>query len=62
MKAYILSEKDFDNLLANLDRNPDHGYNGGSSAGLSEKEMMIYKEAHRFYNFQIRRWIDKVKE
>lgn len=62
MKAYILSEQDFERLLAALDRNPEYGYNGGSSAVLSEQERKAHKEAHGFYNHQIRRWIDSVKK
>jgi len=62
MKAYILTEKDFDLLLSEIDRNPEHGWNGGSSAVISEEERRVYNEAHRFYNYIIHKWIDKVKE
>lgn len=59
-KAFILKQEDLDALLTAIDRDPTHGLNGGSSHCLTENERQIYKEAHRFYNFHIRRWIDKV--
>lgn len=62
MRAYILTEKDFGLLLSEIDRDPEHGYNGGSSAVLSRTEREAFSEAHRFYNYVIRKWIDKVKE
>jgi hypothetical protein len=45
-----------------VDRNPRHGQRGGSSAVLSETEERAHDVAHRFYNYQVRRWIDEVKE
>jgi hypothetical protein len=64
MKAYILTEKDFETLLLKLDRNPLYGQDGGSSvASVRDLEQQkLYDEAHRFYNYQIRTWIDNVKE
>lgn len=61
MKAYILTEKDFEALLAALDRDPKWGSCGGSSAVLSAAEREAHDEAHAFFNYQIRRWIDGVK-
>ncbi len=62
MKAYILTEKDLDNLVLRIDRNPKHGTEGGSRVALSEQERKAHDEAHRFFNFQVRRWIDEVKQ
>lgn len=60
MKVFQLTQADLDRLTLMLDRNPQHGYQGGSSAGLSEKERQTHDEAHRFYNYQVRRWIDEI--
>lgn len=61
-KVYILTERDFDYLLARIDRDSRHGQDGGSSASISPAEQSALDEAHRFYNYQIRGWIQKVKE
>lgn len=62
MKAYILKEEDFATLLAAIDRDPRHGYSGGSSGVMSKEEEQAHDTAHRFFNYQIRRWIDSVKQ
>lgn len=63
MKAYILTEKDLENLILRIDRDPQHGDNGGSSnASVNDPgRREAYNEAHRFYNYQVRKWIDEVK-
>lgn len=61
MKAYILTEEDFEKLLTEISRDPKHGETGGSSQVLSDEETKAYEQAHRFYNYLIRKWIDKVK-
>lgn len=64
MKAYLLTEKDFEYLLTLIDRDPKHGRDGGSSQssvrnpGIDE----AHDQAHRFYNYQVRKWIDEVKK
>lgn len=60
MKVYQLTDKDFELLLTIIDRDPQHGRDGGSSVSLTDEEMEVYREAHRFYNYQIRKWIDGV--
>lgn len=60
-KVYILTEEDFELLILRLDRDPENGYDGGSSQVLSKEENIAKKDAHKFYNYQIRRWIDGVK-
>lgn len=62
MKAYILSELDFARLIDNIDRDPRYGDVGGSSKILTKEQQEAFTEAHRFFNFQIRRWIDEVKK
>lgn len=62
MKAYILSELDFKNLIANIDRDPRYGDNGGSSKTFTPEQREAFIEAHRFFNYQIRKWIDEVQK
>lgn len=62
MKAYILKDNDFEQLLLKLDRDPAHGLDGGSSNSINPETKRIYDEVHRFYNYQIRTWIDDVKK
>jgi hypothetical protein len=61
VKAYILTEDDFKKLLLRIDRNPKHGYDGGSSQVLSKEEEEAHDKAHRFFNYHIRMWMDEVK-
>lgn len=61
-KVYLLTEKDFEDLLARIDRDPKWGARGGSSGVLSEAERLAHEAAHRFYNYQLRSWIDGVKQ
>lgn len=61
MKAYILKDSDFEKLLLQIDRDPKYGKSGGGSTSLVEQERRIYEEVHRFYNYQVRTWIDEVK-
>jgi hypothetical protein len=62
MKAFILSEKDLEDLCTMLDRDPSYGYHGGSSTSISDQQKQAYQEAHRFFNYQVRTWIDNVKK
>ena len=61
MRVFLLKEEDFENLLANLDRDARYGRAGGSSQVLSKEEAEALKEAHAFYNYQVRTWIEHVK-
>ena len=60
MKVYQLTDKDFEALLTAIDRDPKHGFSGGGSMVLPADEMKAYQEAHRFYNYQIRKWLEGV--
>lgn len=62
MKAFILTQADFEKLLLKIDRDPLHGADGGSSdSPVRDREKnQAYKDAHRFYNYQVRTWIDEV--
>jgi len=63
VKVYMLTEKDFEDLLMAIDRDPMWGSQGGSSqAQVRDKaQNQAHEDAHRFYNFQLRRWITQVK-
>jgi hypothetical protein len=60
-KVYILKDQDFDALLLRLDRAPERGSQGGSSRTLTIEEKQAFEDAHRFYNYQIRTWIEEVQ-
>ena len=62
MKVYILKDSDLRRLLDNIDRNPEHGRDGGSSVIMDTQKRQAHKDAHRFYNYQVRVWIDSIKE
>lgn len=61
-KMYVLSQTDLDRLVTMIDRDPEHGSNGGSSdSSVNDAgKRMVYSQAHRFYNYQVRKWIDEV--
>jgi hypothetical protein len=61
MKVYIITEKDIQDLLVRLDRNPTYGKDGGSHQSLSHEELKVLDDAHSFYNYQIRSWIQDIK-
>lgn len=62
MKMYLLTQSDMDRLLLMVDRDPKHGAKGGSSdASVRDREEnFAHDKAHRFYNYQVRTWIDEV--
>ncbi len=62
MMQCVLSKADIDRLLLMIDRDPKHGADGGSSdSSVRDVERgRIYDEAHRFYNYQVRKWISEV--
>jgi hypothetical protein len=60
MKVFLLHQTDLDRLLTAIDRYPQHETSGGSSQTISEQERKIYNEVHRFYNYQVRTWINNV--
>lgn len=64
MKVYMLTEADLERLLCYIDRDPKHGRDGGSSnAAVRDREnSLVYDEVHRFYNYQVRKWIDEVSK
>ena len=57
-KVYLLTQDDIDLLKTLIDRDPDHGLQGGSSQHGADREA--HREAHRFYNYQVQSWIAKV--
>jgi hypothetical protein len=60
MRVYILKDDDFEKLLAEISKDPKHGIDGGSGVVLSDVEQKAHDDAHSFYNYLIRRWIDRV--
>ena len=58
MKVFQLTQGDFDKLLLLIDQNPEQS--GGSSHHMSDTDRRAHQEAHRFYNYHIRGWIDEV--
>jgi hypothetical protein len=61
MRVYIIKDSDFDDLTAAIDRDPQWGERGGSSQILNPEEREAHERAHRFFNYQIRVWIDAMK-
>ena len=59
----MLTENDFETLLLALDRDPMWGEKGGSSQASVRDPVKrtAYEEAHSFYNYQIRTWVNRVK-
>lgn len=64
MKQYVLTDADFERLLLRIDRDPKHGRDGGSSQASvrDDNQKYIWDEVHRFYNYQLRKWIDEVQK
>lgn len=61
MKVFLINDDDLNNLILAIDRNPQHGHNGGSSRGTPTKDkLMIENEAHSFFNHQVRKWINGI--
>lgn len=61
-RVYLLTEADLERLTLMVDRNPRHGERGGSGQVIDARDERIYSEAHRFFNYQVRTWIDEVKK
>lgn len=63
-KVFMLTQANLDDLLTRIDRDPQHGFNGGSSdASVNDPgRREVYDAAHRFYNYQIRQWLDEVSK
>ncbi len=64
MKVYIVTEEDLERLKTTIDRDPEHGHDGGGSQSSVNDpgKRMIYSEAHRFYNYQVHKWIGEIKK
>jgi hypothetical protein len=64
MKVYLLKESDIDNLLLKLNSDPKYGINCGSiDSTVRENNIDVsYEQARRFYNYQVRMWIDSIKK
>lgn len=62
MKVYVVTDKDIEALLTAIDRSPAHGEQGGSSQVLSGQEIEAHDKAHRFYNYQVRTWLNGIKQ
>lgn len=62
MKAFIITQADIDLLLTKIDRDPRHGADGGSSQTVDKEEQRAFNEAHRFYNYQVRTWVNSISK
>lgn len=63
MKVYIITDDDISRLILAIDRNPQHGQNGGSNRGTpTQEQLKAEEEAHNFFNLQVRRWIKEVSD
>ncbi len=63
MKVYIVTDDDITRLILAVDRNPQHGQDGGSSRATPTPErLQIENEAHGFFNHQVRRWIKEISD
>jgi hypothetical protein len=54
--VYLIKEEDLEALLAALERDPVHG---GSGRQLTDEERRAHADAHRFYNYEVRTWIER---
>ena len=62
MKVFLVWQIDLDLLLTMIDRDPKHGKNGGSSQVQTKEEEQAFATAHRFYNYQVRTWIERMSD
>lgn len=60
MKQYVITDADIEVLKTRIDRDPRHGRDGGSSVGMSDAEIDAFMAAHRFYWYQISKWVEEV--
>ena len=61
MKQYVITDADIERLHQSLARDPARGREGyGMQEKLTEQERSIHERAHRFYNYQICRWVNEV--
>lgn len=62
MTKFEITQGDIDRLKAYVDRDPQHGYEGGSSDASvnDDHNRRIYGAAHKFYNYQIHKWLSEV--
>lgn len=58
-KVYMLTDADFEKLILMIDQNPEQSH--GSSAHTDDAARRIYLEAHRRYNYWVRKWITEVQ-
>ncbi len=61
-KVYLITEEDLELLQTMIDRDPQRGYKGCSSGDvLTDPDRRAHEEAHRFYNYQVVTWVQKVQ-
>lgn len=60
----MITQADMDRLKLMVDRNPQHGAEGGSSTGAQDDDLSrrAHDQAHRFYNYQVHKWLDEVSK
>lgn len=55
MIAYIIKDEDIEALLSSLEVDPEKA----SRECQTPSDRHKFAEAHRFYNYRVRRWIDE---
>lgn len=62
MKVYLLKDEDFEELLTALRLDPARvPVLGNANGQLTEEQRRVFDEAHRFYNYHVRTWMEKQK-
>lgn len=62
MKAYILTDDDFEQLFIALKQDPKYARHGTTGRNLAKDELEAYHAAHRFYHYHTVKWADKVRK
>jgi hypothetical protein len=62
VRIYIITDNELELLSTLVDRDPLYGSQGGSHTEFNAVEEAAHREAHAFYNYQVRTWISKMKE
>lgn len=56
MKIYLITQKDIDSLLDKINKKDQHGKIE------TPQEQFVKDEIYRFFNYQVRTWIDEISK